>query len=162
MLIKLTSVPHPDVDGGKPKAIYVDASRILVVEPGSTEYTKRGSMEQYRQALQGLFEEVQRVAGEAGALHVTTVPETSQEANQVDIWIRAKESAAALTAAYQLVSRVANEPMRHPPVDCTVLSLACGTAFEHGVMLSRVFVTESPEEVHKAVEEAVNGDGLPR
>jgi hypothetical protein len=36
-------------------------------------------------------------------------------------------------------------------VECTEVQLACGTALEHGVMLTRVWVTETPEDVFEKI-----------
>lgn len=151
-LIKLTGIGHPDIDGGRPSAVYVDPTRILTVEAGTTQYPKHMSIENHRQTLNGLFEEVERVVGEAKQRRVHHDPQNEQHCRENDTFLWARDSAAALTAAYQLVARTASTPELYPLMPCTTLSLACGTGLEHGVMLSRVFVKESPEDVAKLME----------
>lgn len=82
----------------------------------------------------------------------TMTASTEAEAKQADRWLVAKEAAASLQAAYHMVSHAMRGPAYHPAIDCTVVQLACGTALEHGVMLARVFVTETPEEVVQMME----------
>lgn len=153
-LIKLTCVPHPDIDDGKPRTIYVDPTRILTIERARTSLVKEGSQEQHRQAIQGLFEEVERIVAEASTMKKTMVPTSEEEARWADQWMFARESAAALQSAYQIVARVASGPAYYPRVDCTVVSMACGTGLEHGVMLARAEVTETPEEIAALMERA--------
>lgn len=150
--IKLTAVPHPEINGGVSTQTYVDPSRIMLIDRGSTAFTKKKAREEYRQALGCLFDEVQRVAADAGALQKTVVPQSEEEARQVDRWMSAREVASALSAAYGLVSSASQSVGFYPDIDCTVIQLACGTALEHGVMLARVFVMESPEEVMQLIE----------
>jgi hypothetical protein len=151
-LLKLTGIGHPDIDEGRQEAVFIDPSRILVIERAHTAHLKERSSEEHRQALQQLWEEVQRVNDEAVAMPRTLMPESEHEARQMDRWMSAREASASLNAAYGLVSRALNQPAYHPRIYCTCVQLACGTGLEHGVMLARVFVTETPEEVASQME----------
>jgi hypothetical protein len=153
VMLELTTLPHPDINGGRAHKCFIDPRRIIVIERGANQHRKHGSIEAHRQAMQSLFEEVSRVHSEAEAMPKTMAPESAAQAKMADRWLAARESAAALTAAYQLVSRAANEPAMYPMQECTAISLSCGTALEHGVMLARVFVMESPEEIMKRIGE---------
>lgn len=153
-MIQLTGVPHPDINNGEQTPVFIDESRVLVIEQSTTQFTKRRSAEKYRQAVQGLHQEVERVRSELSETP-PMVPTTENEAEQIRRWVQAKDCAGALQAAYGLVANAANHVESHPPVDCTCVSLACGTGLEHGVMLSRVFVTESPAEVAHRVQNKI-------
>lgn len=161
MLIKLTGVPHPDLNNGQPQSLYVDASKVLIIERTRTAYAQEESAERHRQARQFLFEEVDRVGREVSELRSTIIPDNEHEAHEVDRWVRARQAAADLSNAYHLVSRIAGDPGYHPRVDCTCISLSCGTALEQGVMLSRVFVVELPDEVWAKVENAMGRKMVP-
>lgn len=146
-LMRLTALAHPDIDEGKAKSIYVDPTRILVIERNVNRFTKEGSHERRRQAMTSLFEEVERVVAESKTLPMTMAADNEEQARANDRWMWARESAASLQTAYHLVSRASSEPEYYPKQDCTIVCLACGTGLEHGVMLSRVMVTETPEEI---------------
>lgn len=45
----------------------------------------------------------------------------------------------------------------HPRLACTEVQLACGTALEHGVMLTRIMVTETPDEVATIIRRPAGG-----
>lgn len=158
MLIKLTAVMHPDINAGQPLPVYVDPKRVLLITPGFVQHAKEGSIEQHRQAMQSLFEEVQRVSAEAGSAgppknwHPDSEQEAEKTGHEMQRWLNAKEAAASLTAAYQLVARAGSQVGLHPRRACTEVQLACGTALENGVMLARVWVTEPPEKVAHMVE----------
>lgn len=145
-LLRLTAIPHPDINDGESFPIYVEPTRILVIERGTHQFTKTRSAEQFRQNVQSLHEEVHRIIGELAKAPSMT-PETATEAELVRHWVQIKDAAGALHAAYNLVAGAANSPQYHPLVHCTVVQLACGTGLEHGVMLARVYVTETPKEI---------------
>jgi len=151
MLIKLTGIPHPDINGGKSAPVYIDPTRVLVITRATTRQAKYKSIEAHRQAMNSLHEEVQRVSGELQNIPGMFV-ETEGDAKKIEGWAHVKEAAGALSAAYGLVARTQAEPEYHPDVECTNVSMACGTGLEHGVMLCRVDVVESPEEVAEKIQ----------
>lgn len=151
MLLKLTGLSNPDNDQGRQSAVYIDASRILVIERGRLGFAKQGSIEANRQATEILHQEVHRIANELTARVPSMVPENDRDAERVRMYMQAKDAAASLMAAFGEVSRTANSSDYYPAIDCTCISLACGTALEHGVMLSRVYVHETPEEVAEMI-----------
>ena len=66
---------------------------------------------------------------------------------------RAREAASLVTQAHELWARSWKVEDQHPVQSCTEIQLACGTALEHGVMLARVWVSETPEEVAALVRQ---------
>jgi hypothetical protein len=154
MLIKLTGIGHPDFEDGKPQPTYIEASCVITIERGSTAQAKHMAVENHRQALQCLWNECERVSAEVNNMAPKTMtPENEQEAAKINKWFNAKQAADALNAACGLVAR-ARQDEYYPMVACTVICLSCGTETGHGVMLSRVFVQESPERVAALVQEA--------
>lgn len=146
MLVRLTGLPDPDTHKARP--VYIESRNVLVIERGSVSFPKRGAQEAYRQAMWALYDEVTRVNEEAAALTAHMAPDNEEKAKESNRWFVAREAAQSLTTAYKLVSgELKNSAAIHPAVECTIVSLACGTALESGVMLSRVYVTESPDEV---------------
>lgn len=149
-MLRLTGVPHPDVNEGKSSPIYVDPTRVLVIETSVTRFAKKGSQEAWRQAANSLHEEVIRVAAEAS--NPPSMVVDSQESEQaLNSYVRTREAAASLNAAYGLLTKAGIDCAWHEEIPCTVVSLACGTGLEYGVMLCRVNVMEPPEEVARLV-----------
>jgi hypothetical protein len=146
-LMKLTGLVHPDINAGKPSPVYIDPVKILVIERGVHQQTKFGSLEAHRQAVWGLHDCVDMVRSELGALPKNIAPTSEDEAKQTDFWFRAKEAADQLNSAVHLVGQYAKDASMYPLTECTIVSLSCGTALEQGVMLSRVFVSETPDEI---------------
>lgn len=144
--VKLTQVQNLNRPDEVPTSCYLDPSRILVITREEINQRKEGSEEANRQALEILHQEVHRVGDELGAIPTLT-PEDEHQAKSVNRWAQAKDGAASLMAAYSEVSRTAAAPSYHKPIECTVVQLACGTGLEHGVMLARVYVRETPDEV---------------
>lgn len=149
MLIKLTGVSHPDQPGETP--IYIDAARVICITRSVVSYNKKGAEEAYRQALESLWDEVIRVGDEVNNMQKRVAPENEEEARATELWLKRKGVADELGNAYKLVSYYAKTPLRHPEVRCTQVDLACGTALEQGVMLTHVWVTESPDEVARLI-----------
>ena len=150
MLIKLTTVPHPDLNGGKPQPCYIDASRVLLIIGHYCQHPKLGSIEANREAYERLSAAAHALASKANQYEVLDLTDPAAVA-----WIK------TIQGACSEMSHAANEWGRayslgayHPRVDCTEVQLACGTALEHGVMLTRVWVMESPVEVAEMVYKA--------
>lgn len=150
-LIKLTGVAHPDMNGGRPQPVYIDSTRVLSIAPAFVALHKEGAYERQRQAIESLHEEVSRVVSELNAQEPNFHPDNEAEAAQTQTWMRAKDAAASLSAAANMCTKYANQTETHPRVPCTEVCLACGTGLEHGVMLMRVMVSETPEQVADAV-----------
>jgi hypothetical protein len=146
MLIKLTGVPHPDLNGGKPQPVYIDASRVLLIIQGHHQYPKIGAVEANQDMLQALWAGVNRLTDKVNGY----VPEMHDPV-AVKWMTEARSAAQQVSSAYADVRNAAGQIAYHPRVDCTEVQLACGTALEHGVMLTRVWVSETPEEVAEAV-----------
>lgn len=150
MLIKLTGVPHPDLNGGKPQAVYIDASRVLLIAQNWHRYPKIGVQDSYNELHSKLFLATSELAEKVSGY----IPSMS---DPVAVgWMQtAQVAAGAVSEAYRNWGAAHNEQAFHPRVECTEVQLACGTAIEHGVMLTRVCVTESPDEVARAVQKAI-------
>jgi len=150
MLIKLTSVPNPDLNGGQSQPCYIDASRVLLITQGSFRFAKADSVEAKRKLADDLYGAAMKLSDAVGGYTPSMTDPVAVEWMQ-----RARETSSLVTKAYTDWSRSWNVDDQHPRVDCTEVQLACGTALEHGVMLIRVWVTERPEEVAHRVENAM-------
>lgn len=141
-LIKLTSVSHPDFAEGKPQPVYIDWSRIICVCATRIAQPREGSKNERRIAYDNMYEAITGLAAKCNAVKVDV--ENIETVN----WMRAVQAtSAAVSDAYRQYSAVWKDSDNHPQADCTEVQLACGTALEHGVMLARVYVSETPEEV---------------
>lgn len=142
MLIKLTGVPHPDLNGGKAQSVYIDASRVLLICQSHVEHPKIGSVEEQRDLHVRIWEAAMTLSQKVCAY----VPDMT---DPVAVgWMKTATAAShAVNSASNAIQHVSGRSALHPSVDCTEVQLACGTALEHGVMLTRVWVSESPEEV---------------
>lgn len=146
-MIHLTGVPHPDLPDAN-RSVFLDRDAIILITPSRMSHTKLHATEDWRQNVQILYEEVERVSHELSMFPPNMRPDSEKEAKEFQRWANRKDIANSLTAAFNMVQKsAAGANTRHPDVDCTEISLSCGTALEHGVMLSRVYVTETPERV---------------
>jgi hypothetical protein len=148
MLIKLTAIINPDVDGGTPAPCYVDATRILWIGRSQVQFTKRDSIEEKKRLHDKLY-----AAAVALWKHVGEYIPSMTDPVAVEWMSRARESASIVTQAHELWARSWKVEDQHPAQSCTEIQLACGTALEHGVMLARVWVSETPEEVAALVRQ---------
>ena len=148
MLIKLTGTPNPDLNGGKPSPVYIDASRVLLICPSYIEPPRLDEVNRRKGLLS-------RIWAGAETLHEKVSSYIPNMTDPVALeWMQTVRAACGeVSEAYRAINRIGPDAF-HPRVECTEIQLACGTALEHGVMLTRVWVNETPEEVHKAVEEA--------
>ena len=146
MLIKLTGVPHPDLNGGKAQPVYIDASRVLLICQGHVTYPKIGAVERNRALYDDLYRGACTLAEKVNGY----IP---QMTDPVAVgWMKTANAAAvAVNEAYAAWGRAYNEGNYHPRVDCTEVQLACGTALEHGVMLTRVWISEPVDFVAELV-----------
>lgn len=149
-LIQLTSVAHPDLNEGKPQAVFIDASRVLLIVQGHCQHPKIGSIERHRE----LFDKLYRLSSELAEKSNGYVP-NMHDPVAVEWMSTARSAANAVTDAYRSWGAAYSQQDFHPRADCTEVQLACGTALEHGVMLTRVWVSEPTEEVARRVRGAV-------
>jgi hypothetical protein len=150
VLIKLTGVPHPDLNGGKPQPIYIDASRVLLIIQGHQRYPKIEAVERGRELLDQLW----RLSADLARRANEYIPDFTDPVAME--WVKKIATAAmAVNDAYGSWAKSYQQGDYHPMVECTEVQLACGTALEHGVMLTRVWVSESPDEVAVLVRRAV-------
>lgn len=148
-LIKLTGVPHPDLNGGVAQPVYIDASRVLLICQGHHQFPKIGSLERNHENYSRL-----RSGAEKLAEIVNGYIPKMDDPTAVG-WMRVAQVAAqAVSDAARSWREAAGLQDYHPRMDCTEVQLACGTALEHGVMLTRVWVSETPEEVMRAIQYA--------
>jgi len=143
-LIKLTAVSNPDIDDGVPCAIYVDATRVLGIQRASVQFMKQWSVDEKQKLQHDLWSATEKLVDHVGQY----IPDMT-DPTAVEWMSRARETSQMVNHAYSLWSKAAIHPEHYPRVMCTELQLACGTALEHGVMLARVYVQESPEEVYE-------------
>ena len=149
-LIKLTAVPNPDVDEGRPAAVYLDATRILMITRSSVQFTKQGSVDRHRELYDTLYGAAQKLSDQVG----NYIPSMTDPV-AVEWMTRARDASCKVNDAFSVWGKAYAQPEMHPRVMCTEIQLACGTALEHGVMLARVWVTETPEEVKNLIEDRV-------
>lgn len=146
MLIRLTGIPHPDLNGGNAQPIYIDASRVLLILGGYVTLPKLGSMEAHKELYDKLFIASRQLADAANSYMPDMTDPTAVG------WMRTIQMTAGdVNSAYKAWGSSYNQNDFYPRIDCTEIQLACGTALEHGVMLTRVWVSESPEEVCEVV-----------
>ena len=156
MLIKLTGVPHPDLNDGKSMPVFIDASRVLLISQGWHEYPKIGAIERQRDLYHKLYKLTEELAEKVSSYMPSMTDPIAVG------WLRTAQTAAqAVSGAYRDWGASHNQSLFHPRVECTEIQLACGTALEHGVMLTRVWVTESPEEVYGIVENKLGRKMVP-
>lgn len=141
-LIRLTQVPHPDLADGKPQPCYVDASRILLITRGTIAHPKKASNQDRRAWLERLWQGSRKLSDMTNDY----LPAMDDPA-AVSWMVNARDTAAQVRAAYDATGKAYDKGDYWPEQECTEISMACGTALEHGVMLSRVWVSETPEEV---------------
>lgn len=150
MLIKLTAAPHPDLNGGLPWPTYIDASRILSIGRAMHQFARLDRQMLKTECYDEMYFGIQRLVKLLGEKLPTEID--TQEAAK---WAKELHMAShEVQSAYQVWGRAFNTQDLHPSVECTEIQLACGTALEHGVMLARHWVTESPEEVAEAIAHA--------
>lgn len=145
-LIKLTGIPHPDLNGGKPQPVYIDASRVLLISQGHHQYPKLGSIERNTDRHKEMITGADKLA----TMVNDYVPSMSDPI-AVEWMTRARGVAQEVVSAVNAYGKWSRTEDYHPRVDCTEVQLACGTALEHGVMLTRVWVSETPEQVYAAL-----------
>ena len=146
-LIKLTALSHPELNEGKSWPVYIDASRVLLITRSSHSFPKLGAEDLKREVYDDLWAAMRRYE----KLLTVKMP---NEIDTQDAMKWAKEMhmvSHEIQGAYQAWGQAYRTQDFHPRVNCTEVQLACGTALEHGVMLTRVSVTETPEEVFELV-----------
>lgn len=146
-MIRLTGINNIEYPDERQMAVYVDAEAIIMITLGYTQFPKRADQEQLRAATAALWEEVDRVTSTLTGPAPLMAPTSEEEAQKVTDWANARQAAQDLTAAARLVDHYANRTSYGERIQCTEIALSCGTALEHGVMLSRVLVQERPEQI---------------
>lgn len=144
-LIKLKAIPHPDVNGGASSPVFVNPDHIVLIERAKHQQERWGWREERRAALNGLWEELQRIAGELSGQTPKLVPENEREAAAGNRWLMRKDAAASIQAAYGLVVQLEQQPSQYPAVECTCIQLSVPNA--KFTMLPAVYVVETPDEV---------------
>lgn len=143
MLIKLTALPHPDINGGRAWPVYIDPRMVMVITRCMHQHVKLLHADLKRELYDDLFSSTQRLHKFLHEKWPEAI-DTSESA----AWAKSMNMAAgAVNDAYNAWGRAYRADDFHPKQECTELQLACGTALEHGVMLARVWVSESPEQV---------------
>ena len=147
-LIKLTALSHPDLDGGISWPVYVDASRVLLITRSSHQFLKLGAADLKREVYDDLWAGARRFAKLLNEKMPNEID--TQEAAK---WAREMRMLSGeIKTSYSAWGQPYRQDDLHTRVECTEVQLACGTALEHGVMLTRVMVTETPEQVYQAIE----------
>ena len=137
-LIKLTGMPHPDY-GNQSKPVWIDAERVTYMERSFTGWMKEGVVDESRQALHALHDEVQRVGDQLRRM--TNFDNERAAFNTVEL----RDTYAALAAAAGALNQVASRPQYHKRVECTTIGVDCGYQ-------TIVHVIESPDEVAEAIK----------
>jgi hypothetical protein len=68
--------------------------------------------------------------------------------------VQLRNGLGLLNSAYENLNRIARDPEFYERETVTAISLACGTGLEHGVMLEKIWVIETPAEVADAIARA--------
>lgn len=152
-LIKLTAVPNPEIDDGAPYAVYIDATRVLYISRGTIRFTKEDAIDTHRAYYDKLYAGSRKLAEMVNAY----VP-AMDDPTAVGWMMRARETSQAVQEAYTAWARAYQQHEQYDRQSCTEIQLACGTALEHGVMLTRIWVQESPENVAELVAETKRRD----
>jgi hypothetical protein len=156
-LLQLTAIPHPDLNGGQPYAVFVDPDHIVLIERSKTSQERYAWRDDQNDLTVRFWEEVQRCDSELQQSTPTKfAPENSEEmqAFQSDMrrWLERKDMTASIHAAYGLISSQLQSPRHYPSVECTCIQLAVPNA--RHTMLPTVYVTETTEEVARLILDA--------
>lgn len=146
-MIRLTGINNIEYPDDQQLPVYVDPDAIIMINLGYSQFPMRGPQEQHKAATASLWEEVERVTSTLTGPAPNMAPTNEEEAQKVTEWANARQAAQDLTAAARLVDHYANRITYGERIKCTEIALSCGTALEHGVMLSRVWVQETPEQI---------------
>lgn len=147
MLLKLTS---PEVPGepAKNRTCYVDPRHIIMITREMFEPVKRKVLEERNETIEDLWRGTRQLA-----TIVSGYMPSMDDPTAVGWMVQAKEAANHVGAIYTELNRVhKGETPRHPAQEVTVVHLGCGTALEHGVMLAKVWVVETPEEIASVLD----------
>lgn len=146
-LIKLTGVPHPDLHVGRPMPVYLDATRVLFISASRHQRIRMMAADLKREAYDDMWTGVQRLTKLLNEKMPTEID--NQEAAK---WAKDLHLLShSVQDSYSAWGRSFRAEDYYPPIDCTEVQLACGTALENGVMLSRVWVSEPPEKVAELI-----------
>lgn len=147
MLLKLTTPTIPG-EPAKSSTCYVDTRHIIMIVREQFEPVRRSVLDDRAAAMDRLFNGATMLAK-----MVTDYVPPMNDPVAVQWMLKCKEVASAVSAAYGHAQHAMREDTpRHPPQEVTVVHLGCGTALEHGVMLAKVWVVETPEEIVAAIE----------
>lgn len=153
MLIKLTGIPHPDVNGGQSWPIYIDATRVLFITRSIHRPVKMMNSNLKAELYDDLYDSTRRLHE-----HLQKVWPTEIDNQEAAAWAKTMTMASqAVNEAYSQWNRSYRADEFWAPVECTEIQLACGTALEHGVMLARMWCMEQPDEVAKTIHDATDG-----
>lgn len=144
-MLKLTAIPHPDLNGGKPYPVYVDPTHVVLIERGKTSQERYSWREQQHELTSLFWDEVQRTTGEMKQGMPSMAVQSSEDEEALRRWMGRRDIAASIQAAYGIVNEASREARYYPPVECTCLQLAVPNA--RFAMLPAVYVTETPEQV---------------
>lgn len=147
-LIKLTALSHPSVADGQAWPVYIDWSRVLLITRSTHQFVKMEPVALKREAYDDMWAGVQRLTKLLNEKMPTEIDSQAAAKWAKDMHMLLHD-VQGCHAAWGQMYRVDD---LYPRVDCTEVQLACGTALEHGVMLTRIMVTETPDEVAKAVQ----------
>ena len=155
MLLKLTAIPHPDINAGQPYPVYVDPSQVVLIEKTKTRQQRFDWEDAQSDAARSFWDEVQRCTGEVSASMPTNfMPDDGQEAqkfgDEMKRWATRRDIAASIHAAYGIINSLAQQPARYPSLECTVIQLAVPNA--RFTMLPAIYVQETPEQVARLID----------
>lgn len=149
-MLKLTAIPHPDLNGGQPYAVYVDPTHIVMIERSKTSQERYDWRTRQHELVSLFWDEVERTTAEMRRDQPSMTVQNSEEEASVRRWVERRDIAASIQAAYGIVNQASREAQRYPPVECTCIQLSVPNAQFH--MLPAIYVTESPEEVAAIVD----------
>jgi len=149
-LLKLTAIPHPDLNGGQPYPVFVDPDHIVLIERSKTSQERYGWRDEQIDLQVRFWQEVQRCDSELTQSAPTSfVPHTDELADKLNVemrrWLDRKDIAASIHTAFGMIQNATQQPSRYPAVECTCIQLDIPNA--RHTMLPVVYVTETTEEV---------------
>lgn len=150
-MIKLTAIPHPDINRGKPYSIFVDVEPIMLIERTAHQQTRSDLKMRHNIAVSELWDELQRAMREVQKAP-NVVPENEEEVVATTKWVQRTHLINSMSGVYQQLNSLNQQPSFYDPVECTVIQM--GAQNSRYTMLPCVYVVETPEEVMRSILEA--------
>lgn len=146
MLIKLTNAPSPDINAGVPSVCYVESTRIISlcrssIRPGSVR-----AVDERAALAETLWTGAHRLSDCVNKY----VPDM-HDPTSVGWMQEARGHAQHVLDAYRAINGT-DRNQYQDRMECTDVTIAAGNAENGGMMLQRVWVIETPDEIAAMLE----------